>query len=399
MTDGERTESVAEDARANVGVVALVLVVFFVVSLFTNTLGALLPEVIATFRLSLTAAGLLPFSFFVAYGLASIPAGLWAERTSEKRVMVAAFTVAGASMLGFALAPRYDIAIGSLFTTGMAMAAVQVAAQPLLRVAGGARRFAFFSTLGQLVFGAASAVSPRIYTSLVAHGRGWMSLYWLFAAVAAVMAVVLVLAPLPRVQRKDDERGGSLAAHRALLRGGALRWFASIFLYVGAEQGIASWLSQFLATYHDVDPRTDGAAAVSWFWGLMTVGCLLGLALLRFFDPRRVLIAHTVLAIALYALGLFGPPGTSVIALPAVGLVASVMWPIIFALALGSVTSHHGTLSGILCTAIVGGAIVPLVIGRIGDHFGLRAGMSVLFLNLAWILSIGFWAKPPAPAT
>lgn len=382
------------ESRTNVGIVVLLLIAFFVVSLFTNTLGALLPEVISTFKLSLTAAGLLPFAFFAAYGLASIPAGVWAERASEKRVMVAAFGVAGASMLGFALVPRYDVAIGSLFTTGMAMAAVQVAAQPLLRVAGGAQRFAFFSTLGQLVFGAASSVSPRIYTFLLARGLGWVSLYWLFAAVAALMVAILFFAPLPRVERQADERGGSLETHRELFRNGALRWFLSIFLYVGAEQGVASWLSQFLATYHDVDPRTDGAAAVSWFWGLMTLGCLLGLVLLRLFDPRRVLIAHTALAMILFAIGLFGPANLSLLALPAVGLVASVMWPIIFALALGSVPSHHGTMSGILCTAIVGGAIIPLIIGRIGDHFGLRAGMSVLFLNFAWILAIGFWAKP-----
>ncbi|MBX3228236.1 MAG: MFS transporter [Labilithrix sp.] len=374
--------------------VALVLVVFFVVSIFTNTLGALLPDIIGTFALSLTAAGLLPFAFFAAYGVASIPAGLLTERTSEKQVMVGAFALALVSSLAFALVPRYPVAIASLFVTGVAMAAVQVAAQPLLRVAGGEARFAFFSTLGQLAFGAASFVSPRIYTALTLRSLPWTSLYWLFAALAAVLVVVLSVAKLPRVERKDDERAGSLDAHRALLRGGAARWFASIFLYVGIEQGISSWLSQFLATYHGVDPRTGGANAVSWFWGLMTLGCVSGLVVLKVFDSRKVLVVHAVLAIVLFAIGLFGPTPIAILALPAVGLVASVMWPIIFALALNSVRSHQGTLSGILCTAIVGGAVVPLVIGRVGDRLGLRAGMTLLFLNLGWILAIGFWAKP-----
>jgi len=376
-------------------VVVLVLVVFFVVSLFTNTLGALLPEIIGSFQLSLTAAGLLPFSFFVAYGLASIPAGLWAERSSEKRVMMASFTLALLASVTFALVPRYHVAIASLFGTGVACAAIQVAAQPLLRVAGGETRFAFFSTLGQLAFGAASFVSPRVYAGLVERHLPWMNLYWLFAMLAGVMVVVLGVVKLPAVERKDDERAGSLETHRTLVREGALRWFASIFLYVGLEQGMSSWISQFLATYHGVDPRSDGAAAVSWFWGLMTLGCVSGLVLLKLFDSRKVLVVHAVLAIILFALGLLGPKSVAVIALPAVGLVASVMWPIIFALALGSVRTHHGTLSGILCTAIVGGAIIPLIIGRIGDRFGLRAGMAVLFLNLTWILAIGFWAKPP----
>jgi fucose permease len=370
--------------------VLLLLLVAFVVSLFTNTIGPLIPEVITAFHLSLTAAGLLPFAFFAAYGLTSIPAGLLIERTSEKRVMVGAFGVALCAALAFALLPRYGVAILSIFTMGASMAAVQVALNPLLRVVGGPERFAFFSTLAQLVFGAGSFVGPRIYASLVAHGVSWISLYWIFAVVAAVAAVSVGLSSLPRAPRTEDDAPGSLTAHRALLTEGVVpRYFVSIFMYVGSEQGVASWLSQFLATYHGVDPRTDGASAVSWFWGLMTLGCLGGLVVLKLFDSRRVLVVHAVSAIVLLAVGLYGPAPIAILALPAIGLFASVMWPIIFALALNSVRAHHGTVSGILCTAIIGGAIVPLVVGRLGDLFGLRAGMSILFLTLGWVLATG----------
>jgi fucose permease len=376
-------------------VVVLVLVVFFVLSLFTNTLGPIIPEIIATFRLSLTAAGLLPFAFFAAYGLASIPAGLWIERASEKRVILVSFLLAFVAALSFAVVPRYGVAIGSLFAMGVAMAAIQVAANPLLRVAGGEEHFAFFSTLAQLVFGAASFTSPRLYALLGAKGLSWVSLYWLFAGCALAMLIVVGIVRLPRVARTDDERAGSLATHRALLAGGTVpRFFVSIFMYVGSEQGIASWLSQFLATYHHVDPKTDGASAVSWFWGSMTIGCVLGLVLLKLFDSRRILVASAALAVVLLALGLFGSADVALVALPAIGLVASVMWPIIFSLALNSVPAHHGTVSGILCTAVVGGAVVPLVIGRIGDRFGLRAGMALVFVSLAWVLGVGLWAKP-----
>ncbi len=378
-------------AERRPSVVVLVLVVFFVVSLFTNTLGPLIPEIISTFHLSLTAAGLLPFAFFAAYGLSSIPAGLFIERSSEKQVMLASFALALVAALSFALFPRYAIAIGSLFAMGVAMAALQVAVNPLLRVAGGKEHFAFFSTLAQLVFGAASFVSPRLYTLL----DSWISLYWIFAACALVMLVVIARARLPRVERTEEERAGTLAMHRSLLRSGVVPlFFVSIFMYVGSEQGIASWLSQFLASAHGVDPKTTGASAASWFWGLMTLGCLVGLALLKLFDSRRVLIVNALLAIALLAFGLFGKKDLAVIALPATGLALSVMWPIIVSLALNSVPAHHGTVSGILCTAIVGGAVVPLVVGRIGDRFGLRSGMCFVFLTLAWVLSVGFWAKP-----
>lgn len=376
-------------------VVLLVFVVFFVVSLFTNILGPLIPEIISAFHLSLTAAGLLPFAFFAAYGLSSIPAGIWIEHSSAKRVLVASFVLALASALAFAVFPAYGIAIGSLFAMGVAMAAVQVAVNPLLRVAGGEEHFAFYSTLAQLIFGSASFVSPRIYSALVGQGRSWVSVYWIFALLAAIMIAVVWVAPLPRAPRTEEERAGTLAAHVTLARGRVVPiYFISIFMYVGSEQGIANWMSQFLATYHQVDARTAGADAVSVFWGLMTVGCLIGLLLLKLFDSRRVLIVHSILAIGLLALALFGDGRIAVLAFPAIGLTLSVMWPIIMSLALNSVPSQHGTVSGILCTGIVGGAFVPLLVGRVGDRFGLRLGMSLLFVTLAWVFAIGLWAKP-----
>ena len=94
------------------------------------------------------------------------------------------------------------------------------------------------------------------------------------------------------------------------------------------------------------------------------------------------------------SLRLFGPGPLARFAFPLVGFAAAVMWPIIFSLALNSVPSHHGSFSGILCTGIVGGALVPLLIGRLGDAFGLRQGMLVLYLSLGYILSIGLWARP-----
>src|SRR5690606_18886528 len=91
---------------------------------------------------------------------------------------------------------------------------------------------------------------------------------------------------------------------------------------------------------------------------------------------------------------LFGPAQMALYAFPMVGFFASVMWSVIFSLALNSVRDNHGTLSGILCSGIIGGAIVPLIVGVIGDVVGLRGGMMFLYLTLGFILSIGFWAKP-----
>jgi fucose permease len=102
-----------------------------------------------------------------------------------------------------------------------------------------------------------------------------------------------------------------------------------------------------------------------------------------------------VLTSATLAFALFGPTAVAVVAFPLTGLWASIMWGIIISLALNSVEAHHGSLSGILCTGIaVGGALLPPLIGRLGDAFGLRAGMLVLFATLAYVTGIGLWARP-----
>ncbi|MBN2264464.1 MAG: MFS transporter [Candidatus Aminicenantes bacterium] len=396
--------------------VALVLLTFFVISLLTNIIGPLVPDIIRSFDLSLTLVALLPFAFFIAYGVMSIPSGLLLERVREKPVMIGAFLLALAGALLFAVVPRYPTAIISLFLIGSGMAALQVAINPLLRVAGGEEHYAFNSVLAQLVFGGASFLSPFIYTYFVRNigrpgGQGkpligpiarlvppdlpWVSVYWVFAVLVLAMIVVLAVIRFPPVVRKEEERAGAWASHRALFKNPiVLLYFFGIFAYVGTEQGVANWLSQFLSTYHACDPQTTGAARVAQFWGLMTVGGIHGLFLLKFVDSRRVLVSFTGSAIVFLTLGLFGPAPVAKFAFPLVGFAAAVMWPIIFSLALNSVPSRHGSFSGILCTGIIGGALVPLLIGRLGDAFGLRQGMFVLYLTLGYILSIGFWARP-----
>ena len=167
-----------------------------------------------------------------------------------------------------------------------------------------------------------------------------------------------------------------------------------VFAYVGCEQGNADWVSKFLATYHGFDPHTTGATAVSWFWGLLTAGCFIGMGLLKLFDSRHVLIGTSLCALVCLTFALFGPANVSVVAFPAIRLFASVMWPILVSLGLNSVSEHHGSFAGVLSTGIMGGAVVPMIIGKIGDYSGLRAGVAFLYLTFGCVLSVGFWAKP-----
>jgi len=397
-------------------IVLLVFLIFFVISFLTNILGPLVPDIITSFSLSLALASFLPFSFFVAYGVMSIPAGTMLERFGVKPVLLGAFVLAFAGSLLFGGFPSYTIALTSLFTIGIGMTLLQVAINPLLRVAGGEEHFAFYSVAAQLVFGSASFFSPYVYSYLVTNLKGsgdganvliralsrlvprdlpWVSLYWLFTVVTLAMIVVLAFVRLPKVELTDEERPGAWETHVELFKKPVVwLFFVGIFAYVGTEQGVANWISKFLQTYHGMDPETAGAAVVSHFWGLMTAGCLLGLVLLKLFDSRKILVVFSVAAMVALATALWGSAAISANAFRAVGFCLSVMWSIVFALALNSLAEHHGTFSGILCTGIIGGAVVPMLVGQIGNVLGLRAGMHLVFLTLAYIFGIGFWAKP-----
>ena len=396
--------------------VGLILIIFFVISFLTNIIGPLVPDIIQSFGLSLTMAAFLPFAFFVAYGVMSIPSGILIEMYGEKKVMVFAFLISSLGAFLFALNAHYIFYLVSLFFIGTGMAMLQVAINPLLRAIGGEKDFAFNSVLGQLFFGLASFLSPLVYSYVVINSSDsvqdsswitqllqkitipnfeWISLYWIFAIISLLMVLVLLMVKFPMVERKEDEKAGALATHLMLLKQPmVLLYFFAIFCYVGTEQGIANWISQFLSVYHDIDPQIQGAKTISNFWGMMTLGTLLGLVLLKFLDSRKVLIVTSVASIVALFIGLFGNSSQALIAFPAIGFFIATMWSIIISLALNSVAEAHGSFSGILVTGIVGGAVIPFIVGALGDVYGLRIGMVFLFSTLLFILSIGFWSKP-----
>ncbi|MEB8329784.1 MFS transporter [Flavobacteriaceae bacterium KMM 6897] len=394
-------------------IIGLVMLVFFVISFITNILNSIIVDVKDSFDLSLVSTGFLPFTFFIAYGIMSIPAGFLSEKYSERALLSISFLVMGLASLGFAIFPGYGVFSITLFTLGSCMAVLQVIINPMLRVAGGEEHFAFNSVLAQLVFGAASFLSPYLYKYLVNKEentndsiaetlRGfvpenlpWASLYIVFALIAFLLFFYVFFTKYPKFEKNEDEKAGDRSSYWGLLRNKwTLLYFLGIFCYVGAEQGVGNWISQFLYQYHGLNPQTIGADTVSYFWAMLTVGCLLGLLLLKFMDSRKILIIATSITILCLILSLTGSEEVALIGFPLIGFFISVMYSVIFSLALNSVKEHHGSLSGILCTGIAGGAVIPFIVGGLGELMTLKSGMFFLIIPLAFILSIGFWAKP-----
>jgi len=402
--------------KRNHFIVLLIMLIFVAISFVTNIIDPMGSDVQESFHLSNEQLGYMATALFIAYAVMSIPAGLLVERFAAKPVLIVAFLLSCGGAFAYAWRPSYSVALPSLFVIGVGFAMLQVVINPLLRVAGGEEHYAFYGNMSQMIFALGSTVSPHLYGYLVGHlkdpslprnfvisaldkvvrpGLPWISLYWVFALVLLVMVLVVSFVRLPKMELKEDEKVESFSTILVLLKNRIVwLYFVGIVCYVGTEQGVAVWIKKFLLDYHRVDPALVDQVAVSGFWGAMAAGCAVSLVLLKLFDSRKILGVFFAGGVITLLAALFGNRSMALIGLPLMGFWCSVGWPIIFSLALNSVEKHHGSFAGILCTGIVGGAFLPPLIGRLGDHFGLRFGMLALLVTFAYIISIAFWARP-----
>src|SRR5215475_2256864 len=173
-----------------------IMVIWFVISFVTNLIGPLMPTIISDFHLSLALAGFLPFSFFLAYGLISIPAGALVEARGPRATLLAAFVLNLVGCLAIGLYPVYAVVIAGLFVIGLGMAMLQVVINPLMRATGGEAHFAFFAVMAQLIFGLASYVSAYIFVALMHSPAAaqqpliWVDFYWAFVGAFALLIAI-----------------------------------------------------------------------------------------------------------------------------------------------------------------------------------------------------------------
>ena len=387
---------------------------FFQVGLLESMISALIPEMIQNFRISYGLASIMPFAYYLAFVLFCIPTGLAVRKYSSGKILFFAFLLALTGVLIFVIFLSYQTSVISLFIIGCAAAMLQVTAVPLVRKVCGAENLAFYTTLNQMMFGLGAFCSPTIYSWLtlnmingerffpinilamiIPEGFEWTSAYWLIMILLLLLTVIVAFIRFPSNENVNDLVESKNNAYKELFRKKyIIFFFMAMVAYASCEQGIAAWMSKFFQDQHELNPLTEGASKLSLYWLLLIVGCLVGMFLLKFFESRKVLACLTICAIISLLLALHGDTNVSKIAFPLVGACESVMWPIIMSLALNSVTKHHEVLSGLMFTALIGGALGPVIIGNIGDLFGLKISLHYLFLPLLVVLSVAFWAKP-----
>ena len=265
----------------------LIMSFWFTISFITNILGPLIPDIINNFNLSnLAMAGFIPTSFFLAYAIMSVPAGILIDKYGEKPVLFCGFMMPFIGTVTFGIVHTYPALLVSSFIIGLGMAMLQTVINPLQRTVGGEENYAFIAELAQFVFGIASFLSPLVYSWLITRlapgtyesGKNlivdflaiftpaelpWVSLYWVFSALLLIMIVSVLLSRFPKIELKEDEKSGSKSSYVDLMKKKFVwMFFLGIFCYVSTEQGTSIFMTTFLEQYHGVDPQTEGASEV-----------------------------------------------------------------------------------------------------------------------------------------
>jgi FHS family L-fucose permease-like MFS transporter len=361
---------------------------------------------------------LVQFCFFGAYFIVSVPAGALIRRVGYQKGAVTGLLIAafGCALFYPAAQSGYALFLFAFFVLASGITILQVAANPYVTVLGNPKTASSrltltqaFNSLGTTIgplFGGililSSAVivaAPDLAGSLDAEAArraqeaaSVQIPYLILAGALLLLAVLFALAKLPRITHVEDAlspvTGGaarSLLQHRNLVLG-----TLAIFLYVGAEVSIGSFLINFLGEGNIAGlPAATAATYVSYYWGLAMVGRFIGFAVMRRVSPGKTLAFNATMAMVLILTAILGEGHLAMYAILGVGLFNSIMFPTIFSMALHRLGALTGQASGVLCMAIVGGAIVPFIQGFFADSLGIQPSFYVPLACYAFILFFG----------
>ena len=394
---------------------------FFIFGGITSLNDVLIPKLKPLFSLNYFEVMLVQFAFFGAYFIVSMPGATLVKRFGYMRTASIGLLTMTAGCLLFipaAAAARFGWFLGALFILAAGITIVQVVANPLISMLGppttAHSRLTFaqgFNSLGTTIFPYVGAIlilgglagidekaltGAALQTFRTAESRVIANAY-LGIAIALVVIAGLVFLGRNRLAEATPPATNLVESFNLLRRRRFAFGTLGIFVYVGAEVSIGSLLASYL-----MQPDTMALAAqragqmVALYWGGAMVGRFAGAGLLRRFDPALVLLGAAAGAMTLLLVSGASVGTLAGIALIAVGLMNAIMFPTIFSLACEGLGPRAADGSGIICMAIVGGAIVPLATGLVADAASLRAALAVPLACYAVIAAFAWTTRRPA---
>jgi MFS transporter, FHS family, L-fucose permease len=381
---------------------------FFMWGFITCLNDILVPYLKMLFDLNYTQAMLIQFCFFGAYFVVSVPAGMLVSRIGYQSGIVTGLLVAGAGCLLFypaAAAHYYPLFLLALFVLASGITILQVAANPYVSVLGRPETASSRLTMTQAFNSLGTTLAPFFGAWLIFAGteaptagevtESTVQLpYILLAAMLMLLALIFAFIRLPKLGKQNTaavRATGAAWQYRHLVLGAL-----GIFVYVGAEVGIGSFLVSYI-TQPAISNLTEAQAAhyIAWYFGGAMTGRFIGAVVMQKLAPGKVLAFNAVCAVALMAITMSTSGTVAMWAILLVGLCNSIMFPTIFSLAIHGLKQHTGQGSGILCLAIVGGAVLPLMQGILADSIGVQAAFIIPLLCYVYIAYYGAAGSKP----
>ena len=395
-----------ENGAAPFALLAAVVALFFLWGGLTSLNDVLIPKLKSLFQLSYAEAMLTQFAFFMAYFIVSLPAGKLIARVGYLKGIVIGLGVMAGGCVMFIPASGsgiYATFLAALFILAAGITILQVAANPLIANMGSSAtshsRLTFaqaFNSLGTTIFppiGGAlilGATTPGNETDAVS--QAYVAIALALGAMAAFFWVKRN--QLPANAEAATAMGGSFGLLRLPRLAGGV---ASIFLYVGAEVAIGSMLINYLSQPGVMGvSEVDASSLIALYWGGAMAGRFIGAAVLRMFSPGKVLAAVACGAAALALISAASSGNIAGWALLAVGLMNAIMFPTIFSLGVEGLGEKTPQGSGLLCMGIVGGALIPLLVGVVADVTSLATSLVIPAFCYLLIASYGWSARNPA---
>ena len=376
--------------------------------LVTAVIGVIIDKFQSEFNLSLQIAALLPFAFYLAYGLFSIPFGIAMDRMGARFVLLLGMILMTLGSFLFYLTNNYLIIILMIFTIGIGVTAIQTAGNPFIRELDAASRYTANLTAIIGIGALGYAISPLLVPLVESDGLSWSSVYLLFGIINAVLLVLLFLAKFPEVHIFDEERI-RIAQVASLIKNPIILFYSlGIFLYVGAEVGTSSYILIFMDKIHNVGVQdsfwktgtiwnaafpSKSALAVALFWLFQAFGRLIISPMMKYISEKKIFIFHSLGTIIFLIIAIFGSTNLSLISFALVGYFTCASFTSIFSAAVNSFDSNHGTISGILGTAIVGVAFIGWLVGAVGGFAGMQWAMAINLIAFGYVFLLAAWGK------
>ncbi|MBA3974348.1 MAG: MFS transporter [Candidatus Solibacter sp.] len=365
---------------------------------FADAVGPFVSLAKDEFQLSNAVASMIPFVGLSMFGILSIPVGLAQDRRGKKFVLMSGLLVALVGLLNAAFGlDSFGRFLVTILLLGAGAAILQVAGNPIMRDVSAEGKYARNLSLAQFVKAIGSLSGPMIpVIAAKYYGADWKVIFPIYAV--ALLAAVLAVAGLKVDERRSSEKAATFASCVALLKNPyVLAMVMAIFFYVGAEVSVSAGIPMYLKERFGIDINKVGLLGTGLFFTALTIGRFSGGVILNWMEPRKFFMVTCGLSILGLA-GLFVPNQTVAVASFFVaGLGFANIFPLVFSIAVDSMPEHTNALSGLMVTAIAGGAILPPLMGLVADRTSVQTSFLV---PLAAILYITWTSmlKPAAQA-